>query len=80
MTPPRTSDTGERTVVELEQVLYWEVDVTDSMTPGCSYTDDELIVLAVGVGEYKEWSIAEGLECTGVAHRRGGGKVRRGAS
>lgn len=53
-------------MIEVEQTVYFTVDVTDWLDPGREYSPAELAQVAEGVGDYCEWSPAKDeIECNG---------------
>ncbi len=61
--PGQSVAASERTVVSLEQRVFWGVDVTDWLEGG--ETPDQLQELARNKLDYHEHQVGEQVECTG---------------
>lgn len=61
------SETSKRSWVEVEQRLFWRVDVTDFLDDpdDPSARERDLREIARGVLDYKQYQIGDGVECDG---------------
>ncbi|HWF25220.1 MAG TPA: hypothetical protein VG275_07225 [Solirubrobacteraceae bacterium] len=63
--PEQSNGTKERVWVDIEQRVFWRIDITDWLDPGEVAEECDRERIARGVLDYHECQIGTEVECTG---------------